>query len=90
MRDLVRMSDIIRIYNNYDCDKAREEVIKLPPIDMIEELDKITASIDFEEKWLLDVYAKEYRVNANDIKIAMNGIRSTISKLKGENNGNDI
>lgn len=57
---------------------------------VIEELEKITVSVDFEEKRLLNVCAKEYRVNANDIKIAMDGIRNTILKLKGENDGNDI
>lgn len=50
-----------------------------------EELEKIIAKIDFEEKWLLDIYAKQYRVNAKDIEIAMSGIRSVVSKLKEEN-----
>ncbi len=55
-----------------------------------EERAKIIADIDFEEKWLLDVYAKEYRVTAQDIKIAMSAIRVTVARMKGENNGNDI
>lgn len=49
-----------------------------------EERQKIIAKIDFEEKWLFDIYTKQYRVNINDIEIAMSGIRSAVSKLKGE------
>lgn len=49
-----------------------------------EERKNIIEKIDFEEKWLLDIYAKEYKVSYKDIQIAMNGIRNVVSKLKGE------
>jgi len=48
------------------------------------EYNEIIKKIDFEEKWLFDVYTKQYRVNAKDIEIAMSGIRSVVSKLKGD------
>lgn len=50
-----------------------------------EEYQKIISRIDFEEKWLFDVYAKEYKVSIKDIEIAMSGIRSAVSKLKEDN-----
>ena len=50
-----------------------------------EEYKKIISRIDFEEKWLFDVYAKEYKVSIKDIEIAMSGIRSVVSGLKEEN-----
>lgn len=49
-----------------------------------EERKNIIEKIDFEEKWLLDVYAKEYKVSYKDIQIAMSGIRSVVSKPKEE------
>ena len=52
-----------------------------------EERQKIIAKIDFEEKWLFDIYTKQGRVSINDIEIAMSGIRSVVSKLKGEKDG---
>ena len=52
------------------------------------EYNEIVKKIDFEEKWLLDIYTKQYRVGTKDIEIAMSGVRSVVSKLKGENNGN--
>lgn len=48
------------------------------------EYNEIVKKIDFEEKWLFDIYAKEYRVGTKDIEIAMSGIRSVVSELKGE------
>lgn len=63
--------------------RIMEQISRQNPLE--EELEKIIAKIDFEEKWLLDIYAKEYRVSANDIKIAMSGIRSVVSGLKGDN-----
>lgn len=63
--------------------RIMEQISRQNPLE--EELEKIIAKIDFEEKWLLDVYAKEYRVSANDINIAMSGIRSVVSGLKGDN-----
>lgn len=51
---------------------------------LIDELEKIIKKIDFEEKWLFDLYVKEYKVSTKDIKIAMSGIRSVIAELKGE------
>lgn len=86
-----------RISNPEDCEngcysfsdgnytEALEILIDYYEVGLIEELEKIIAKIDFEEKWLLDVYAKEYRVSANDIKIAMSGIRSVVSGLKEDN-----
>ena len=35
MSDLVKMSDIINIYNTYDSEEAREQVIKLPSINAV-------------------------------------------------------
>ena len=35
MSDLVKMPDIINIYNTYDSEEAREQVIKLSPINAI-------------------------------------------------------
>ena len=35
MSDLVKMSDIINIYNTYDSEKAREQVMKLLPINAV-------------------------------------------------------
>lgn len=50
-----------------------------------EERKKIIERIDFEEKWLFNVCEKEYRVNTNDIEIAMNGIRAVVIEAdKGE------
>lgn len=48
------------------------------------EYNEIVKKINFEEKWLLDVYAKEYRVGTKDIEIAMSGIRNVVSELKGD------
>jgi len=50
------------------------------------EYNEIVKKIDFEEKWLLDIYTKQYRVGTKDIEIAMSGIRSVVAELKGENN----
>lgn len=44
--------------------------------------DEIAQKIDFEEKWLLDIYEKQHRVGAKDIEIAMSAIRHIVSKLK--------
>lgn len=71
MRDLVRMSDIIRIYNNYDCDKAREEVMKLPPIDMVGELEKIKDRLE-TAMWY----------NRRDKEYCLDLINKRISELK--------
>lgn len=49
---------------------------------MPEEFEKIIAEIDFEEKWLLDVYVKEYKVSESDIRIAMSAIRHAVSNIK--------
>lgn len=49
-----------------------------------EERKKIIERIDFEKKWLFNVCEKEYRVNTNDIEIAMSGIRSVVAGLKEE------
>ncbi len=46
------------------------------------EYNEIVKKIDFEEKWLFDVYAKQYRVGTKDIEIAMGAIRHIVSKLK--------
>lgn len=35
MSDLVKMSDIINIYNTYDSEEAREQVMKLPSINAV-------------------------------------------------------
>lgn len=45
---------------------------------------KIIDKINFEEKWLFNLYA-ENRLSTGDIDIAMSAIRSVISELKGEN-----
>lgn len=50
-----------------------------------EERKKIIERIDFEEKWLFNVCVKEYRVNTNDIEIAMNGIRAVVIEADKEN-----
>lgn len=50
------------------------------------EYNEIVKEIDFEEKWLFDVYVKQYRINIKDVEIALAGIRSIAFKLKGENN----
>ena len=50
-----------------------------------EERKKINERIDFEEKWLFNVCMKEYRVNTNDIEIAMNGIRAVVIESDKEN-----
>ena len=47
-----------------------------------EEIKKIISRIDFEEKWLFDVYTKEYKVSIKDIEIAMSGIKSVVSGMK--------
>ena len=52
--------------------------------DLNKELEKILDKIDFEEKWLFDLYVKEYRISTKDIQIAMSGIKSVIVELKGE------
>ena len=49
-----------------------------------EELEKIIAKIDFEEKWLIDIKVNNGFISIADIEVAMNGIRSVISELKGE------
>lgn len=49
-----------------------------------EERKKIIERIDFEEKWLFHVCEKEYRVNTNDIEIAMNGIRAVVIEADKE------
>lgn len=49
-----------------------------------EELEKIIAKIDFEEKWLIDIKMNNGFISIADIEVAMSGIRSFISKLKGE------
>lgn len=51
-----------------------------------EEYTQIIDKINFEEKWLLDLYAKQYKVSANDIHIAMSSIRSIIQIPGGEIN----
>lgn len=42
---------------------------------------KINEEIDFEEKWLNDVFWKDKGITLRDIEIAMNGIRHVV---KGE------
>ena len=42
---------------------------------------KINEEIDFEEKWLNDVFWKDKDITLRDIEIAMNGIRHVV---KGE------
>lgn len=49
-----------------------------------EELEKIIAKIDFEEKWLIDIKMENGFISIADIEVAMSGIRSFIAKLKGE------
>lgn len=51
----------------------------------VEELEKIIDKINFEEKWLINVKMDNGFISIADIEIAMSGIRSAISKLKGEN-----
>jgi len=48
------------------------------------EKQKIISRIDFEEKWLLNVFRNENKISLKDAEIAMSGIRSVISELKGE------
>ena len=82
MRDLVKMSDIIRIYNNYDCDKAREEVMKLPSIDMISELEKIKEEIKDLD---LEYFDEDYRAGfARGIMEFNKILNKHITTLKGE------
>lgn len=49
-----------------------------------EELEKIIAKIDFEEKWLIDIKMENGFISIADIEVAMSGIRSFIAELKGE------
>lgn len=51
----------------------------------IAELEKIIDKIDFEEKWLINVKMENGFISIADIQIAMEGIRSFIEELKGEN-----
>lgn len=48
-----------------------------------EELEKIIAKIDFEEKWLIDIKVNNGFIPIADIRIAMCRIRQVISELKG-------
>lgn len=56
-----------------------------------EERKKIISQIDFEEKWLTDIKMENGFISLADIRTAMNGIRTVISKtnvivvIKGEN-----
>ena len=59
----------------YDCGYVKGQ---------IDILEKINEKIDFEEKWLFDVFAKEYKIRTKDIEIAMSGIRRVVAELKGE------
>ena len=45
-------------------------------------LEKIIKKIEFEEKWLMQIYSKEGKISLEDIEIAMSGIRSVISEQK--------
>ncbi len=49
-----------------------------------EELESIKAKIDFEEKWLTDIKMNNGFISIADIEVAMSGIRSVITELKGE------
>ena len=57
-------------------------------------LDEIKAKIDFEEKWLMDVWfsnevKRAVRLSPNDIKIAMDGLRHFINeKVKEQTDEN--
>lgn len=48
-----------------------------------EENKKIIERIELEEKWLINVKTKNGFISIADIEIAMSGIRSIISELKG-------
>lgn len=47
-------------------------------------LEKVEEKIDFEEKWLKDIKMNNGFISIADIEVAMSGIRSVISELKGE------
>lgn len=47
-------------------------------------LEKVEEKIDFEEKWLIDIKVNNGFISIADIEVAMSGIRSFISELKGE------
>ena len=51
-----------------------------------EECKQIIAQINFEEKWLLNIKTDIGFISKADIRIAMNAIRVTVAKLKGEQN----
>lgn len=50
------------------------------------EYKEIVKEIDFEEKWLRDVWKNRYNVSTTDIGIAMDGIRRIVSNLKENKN----
>lgn len=50
------------------------------------EYKEIVKEIDFEEKWLRDVWKNRYNVSTTDIGIAMDGIRRIVSNLKEKRN----
>lgn len=49
-----------------------------------EENKKIIDKIDFEEKWLINIKMENGFISIADIQIAMSGIKSIISELKGK------
>lgn len=49
-------------------------------------LEKVEEKIDFEEKWLKDIKMENGFISIADIEVAMSGIRSVISELKGDKN----
>lgn len=53
-------------------------------IGAIEELEKVEEKIDFEEKWLKNIKMENGFISIADIEVAMSGIRSVISELKGK------
>ena len=79
---------VIEIANTDKVDELGNPVISFESKDyaecVTEELEKIIAKIDFEEKWLIDIKMNNGFISIADIEVAMSGIRSFIAELKGE------
>ena len=79
---------VIEITNTDKVDELGNPIIGFESNDyaecVIEELEKIKAKIDFEEKWLKNIKMENGFISIADIEVALSGIRSVISELKEE------
>lgn len=66
----------------YEHKRITNVLCEMPTVDAVpmSVIEEIKAKIDFEEKWLTDIWFIDKKISTDDVNIAMDGIRKFIER----------